>query len=326
MTSVHVYTPTAKFLLTDKEDTEDMVADVKKISEDIIKILESDAAGMVIDLFVTNGHIYLSYLAKVVKGVEMLDEFIEKHEKEEPIEEKLLRNIDRSITIYALNDLESDIKSIENRVKRMMKDDLSIEDRKREVVPAFHSCQKILFNFEKTDHVFYAHPLLTTPCLIGFIRCYLSVIAIAVSIDPTYNDESICEKERLKKVLEVYKENTIDARLKIIEIIKIKENAIDFTAVKSDIKEHMKDWKTIQHNAKRMLDFDMVKERFKEKKSEFSRDLDIVRDEFGYGNKKKHTWNRKAWDQQNHTKDNLSYPMVVKMVYEAFFNDLIECI
>ncbi|CAG8628843.1 6596_t:CDS:1 [Ambispora gerdemannii] len=317
------YVPTAKFVSASEDEMKKMSSEAKKLRAGaIITLADSDVVKTIADIIIPNSHYVINSISAILHMLE---------EEEREIEDKLIiEKINRSLTIYALNDLGSEIKVIGNRVNRMMKDDLSIEDRKREVAPAFHSCQKILCNFDKPDHIFYMHPLVTTPCLIGFAYCYLSVITIGTSIDPSYIDDAVSEKEHLKKVLQTYKENTVKLRLDMIKLVKVIESSFDLTAVKDDIVESLKDipdWDTIAlPDFKCILDFDTVKEKLQQKKNEYSRVFDVVQDDFGYGSKKKYTWDRKAWDRQRNTNDNLPYSMVVKMVYEEFFDMVIDSI
>jgi hypothetical protein len=88
--------------------------------------------------------------------------------------------IDKSFTEFAINDMKAEIKTISNGVSQIKNSDLSDDDRKLEVKILFHSCNKILLNFEEHDHIFYQQPPITAPYLITFSQLYLSTIEVGV--------------------------------------------------------------------------------------------------------------------------------------------------
>src|SRR5205085_10420676 len=114
---------------------------------------------------------------------------------------------------------------------------------------------------------------------------YLSIIPIGVLLFPTYKDRTEREKQRLKELLEVYKENTIRDRLKMIKFITETTRAPDVDAITNGMIDAIDTYKS-----------DSLKESFEViKKTPMDKIIhvvDIVVDDFGYPNdgKKQNEW------------------------------------
>ncbi|CAG8625280.1 12891_t:CDS:2 [Funneliformis caledonium] len=128
------------------------------------------------------------------------------------------RKIEKSILEFAVNDINAEIRAISSGVDRI-KNYNNDNDRKLEVTVLIHSCEKVLNKFENPQHIFYKHPLITTPCLIGFCQLYLTIIEVGVIVMSASNNYNY-ERQKIKKVIEEYKVNSINDRTEMIKIKK----------------------------------------------------------------------------------------------------------
>ncbi|CAG8560534.1 4392_t:CDS:1 [Ambispora leptoticha] len=300
------YSPTPKFLLTnDKEIKElaDYILEQRKTRADHYVMLGkiNRAASCII-----NCDILFTVIGKLIdyadKREELHDQFME-------------RKIDRAILSNAVHSLKAEMSAIKTRIAFMENTETSFDDRKLEVPSAFHSCEKILNYFENKEHVFYQHPLITAPSLIAFSQLYTSICAHGVELLPGYIDKANSEKKRLRDLIEEYKVNTIEERLKMIKIVQ--------TIKVPDCDSKLKDIKVQVTNAgsfKNVLS--CLKNNIK------LHEVDIVKDGFGYGSKpdELHYWDRTLWARELKSACNYEYSMVVQISYNDYFDKIINTI
>ncbi|RIA83524.1 hypothetical protein C1645_786158 [Glomus cerebriforme] len=299
------YSPTAKFLsVSDKEMKEliDYVLDQRKIRSNQIAM-----AGQIIEAAVDT----------VTFGI--IKEILSYLDEKETLHEQFFeRKIDRANTKLAINEIKSEILPIKTRIERMKNTNISFDERKIEVPVAFNSCQKILNEFENQDHSFYMHPLVSSPLLIAFSQLYTSVCTYGVELLPTYAELAESEKKRLKEVVEAYKVNTINERLKMVKVVeKIKVPYFD-----GNIKDSFS-------NLVKIESFKNIFDNLKNDAKKLNlHEVDIVKDGFGFNSKHSelHYWDRTFWGQKQNSEHNYEYPIVVRTAYEHYFDEVIDTI
>jgi hypothetical protein len=300
------YSPTAKFLsVSDKEMKEmiDHILEQRQILSGRISMV-----GQICEI--------VPYYEFTFGIIQKVLEFIN---DEESLHEQLMkRQIDRAITKLSINRIKAEIKVIETHIKRIEDIKLTLDDRKIEVPVVFSSCQKILNEFSNKEHIFYMHPLITSPFLIAFSQLYTIVCTYGIELIPTYKEIVENEINRLKEVIEDYKTNTIKERLKMINVVQMLKvpyyegNIID--------------------NMVKLIDPGNFKNIFNNLKNDAKllklHEVDIVQDGFGFDSKNNelHYWDRTFWDQKQQFSNNYEYSMVVRIEYEQYFDKVIDTI
>ncbi|GBB98107.1 hypothetical protein RclHR1_03140006 [Rhizophagus clarus] len=297
------YSPTAKFF---------SVGD-KEMKEMIDHILEQRKS-------VSDGISLVGQVGGVIPGYEIASLIVQKVleyvSEEESLHEQILeRRIDRGITKYAVNTMKSDIDVVKYHIKRLENINLTLEDRKVEVPVVFNSCRKILNEFSNKEHVYYMHPLITAPLLIAFSQLFTTVCTYGIELNPTYNDTVENERKRLKDLMEEYKINAIEERLKMIKVIQMLKVPCYEGSIMDDIYKLFKsgNYENVINNLKD--DAKLLK----------IHEVDIVKDGFGFNSKQNelHYWDRTLWDQEQQFTNNYDYAMVVKIAYENYFDSVI---
>ncbi|CAG8505676.1 3595_t:CDS:1 [Ambispora leptoticha] len=306
------YSPTPKFLsINDKEIKElaDYILEQRRVRTDRYAMVGkiSRAAS-----FVTRGSGCDIFFMVIEKLIDYIDE------REALHEQFMERKIDRAILRSAVNSMKSEILAIKTRIELMENTENPFDDRKFEVPPAFHSCEKILNCFENKDHVFYQHPLITAPSLIAFSQLYASICAYGVELLPAYIEIANREKKRLREVIEAYKVNTIEERLQMIKIIQtIKLPSYDGKA-KDDMVQ-VTNAGTFKNALSRLK---------KNVRNITLHEIDIVKDGFGYQSKpdELHYWDRTLWTREQKSACNHEYSLVVRTLYKDYFDQIIDAI
>ncbi|CAG8649215.1 7205_t:CDS:1 [Ambispora gerdemannii] len=226
------------------------------------------------------------------------------------------RKIDRAVLKSAVNSMKSEISAIKTRIELMKNNDTPFDDRKLEVPSAFHSCEKLLSDFENKDHVFYQHPLISTPSLIALSHLYVSICTYGVELLPAYTEIAEQEKERLREVLRAYKLNTVKERLGMVKITQ----TITMPYYDGKIKDEMT-------QLARAGSFKNALSNLKKKtKSLKFHEVDIVKDGFGFESKSNelHYWDRTLWEHQQKVAHNYDYSTIVRNAYEDYFDKIID--
>src|SRR6266498_680550 len=292
------YGPTPKFLLVSDQNMKEMidiVLEKEKRRMEALKLVKESTALLTLTISCDTIEKIITVFGTLLGGIDAKASFYERYTN---------RMIDRSLTKFAVNDMNAEIKAISKgcQIKNPDQSDVKI---------LLHSCEKILINFENRDHVFYQHPLITAPYLIAFSQLYLSVIEVGMILMPNYKVYNQ-EKQRLKKIMEEYKVKTITER---IEMIKIKET---FKRIGPDSRMIVNGMVTYLENPSQSVS-GTIKQITK---SKLIRDVDAVEDPLWNEKNpnKLHYWDRGVWDEQQGTKNNDKYTDVVSNVYEEFFD------
>ncbi|GBC09483.1 hypothetical protein RclHR1_00890019 [Rhizophagus clarus] len=274
------YSPTAKFLsVSDKE-----------MKEMIDHILEQRKS-------LSNGISMIGQVGGIIPGhgiaFSVIQKVLEYISEEKSLHDQILgRRIDRDVTKYGINTMKSNIDAIESLIKRLKTGNLTSEGRNAE------------------------HPLITSPFLIAFSQLYTTVCTYRIELDPACNKMIEDEKKRLKNVIEDYKINAIEERLKMIKVVQmLKVPHYEGSSIKDNVFKLFNSgniFNNLKDNAK------LIK----------LHEVDIVKDGFGYDSKQNelHYWDRTFWDQERQFTNNYAYPMVVKIEYEKFFDEIINTI
>ncbi|GBB99544.1 hypothetical protein RclHR1_35570001 [Rhizophagus clarus] len=251
--------------------------------------------------------------------------------EEKSLHEQILeRKIDRGITKYAVNTMKSDIDVVNCRIKRLEDIKLPLDEQKIEVSVAFNSCQKILNEFNNKEHVYYMHPLITAPLLVAFSQLYTTVCTYGIELIPTYNDTVENEKKQLKDLMEEYKINAIEERLKMIKVVgMLKVPHYEGSNIKDNVSKLFNSgniFNNLKDNVSKLFNSGNIFNKLKDNVK--LHEIDIVKDGFGYDSKQNewHYWDRTFWDQEQQFTNNYAYPMVVKIEYEKFFDKIINTI
>ncbi|CAG8606810.1 1901_t:CDS:2 [Funneliformis mosseae] len=187
------------------------------------------------------------------------------------------RKIEKSILEFAVNDINAEIKAISSGVGRI-KNYNNDNDRKLEVTVLIHSCEKV------------------------------GVIVMSASNNYNY------ERQKIKKVIEEYKVNSINDRT---EMIKIKKSSkcigYDSRMIKEGVMTYMASLK--------------FSETYKQiTENDFIRNVDEFKDAL-YNEEKPdrvYIWDRAVWDKKQGSKNNYSYIDVVQIEYKNFFDKFIN--
>lgn len=300
------YSPTAKFLSVSDNDMKEMIDHIleqRKIRSDRILMV-----GQIGD-FVPCYEIAFGIIQKVL-------EFIS---EEESVHEQLMeRKIDRAITKHAINTMKAEINVIETHIKRIEDIKLTLEERKIEVPYVLGSCLKILNEFNNKKHIYYMHPLITSPFLFAFSQLYITACTYGIELLPSYEERVEKEKNLLKEVIENYKTNTIKERLEMIKVVQM----LKVPHYEGNIKDNMVE---LINPGNIGNIFDNLK---KDAKLLSLHEVDIVKDGFGFDSKHNelHYWDRTYWDQKQQCSNNYDYSTVVKIVYEQYFDEVIDSI
>lgn len=133
----------------------------------------------------------------------------------------------------AISLLKAEILAIENRRNRMLDNNISVDDRKYEVVPALHSCEKILELFSDQSHCFWSLPISSseyflsvryqhlsnricnrTSVLFQFATLYLECLCHALFLMPSYREDAKRALVKIRNVLKTYQTKCVEERLK----------------------------------------------------------------------------------------------------------------
>ncbi|CAG8675907.1 263_t:CDS:1, partial [Ambispora gerdemannii] len=306
------YSPSPKFFSVSDQE-------MKEMMDHVLEQKKNRAAsfGMVKDLTSALVPGYDITLMITFKMIEKLTKFADDDE-ETLLEQFTERKINRAILKSLVHSMKSEILAIESRIEQMKNTKISPEDRKFEVTSAFHSCQKVLNDFQNEAHLFYQHPLVTAPSLIAFSQLYVSVCTYGVKLHSSYTELAEREKQRLKEVVEAYKINTVRERLEMVKLTQTIKMPHYEGKIKDDMTQLIKtkSFKGALSNLK------------KHTKSVKLHVVDIVKDGFGYDSKpdELHYWDRTYWSQEQKYMPNYEYPMVVRIAYENYFDNVIEVI
>lgn len=300
------YIPTAKFLSVSDKDMKEMIDHIleqqKNRSDRILMV------GQIGD--------FIPFYEIAFKVIQNVLEYIS--EKESIHEQLMERKIDRAITKHAMNTMIAEINVIENHIKRMGDINLTLKERKIEVPYVLGSCLKILNEFNNKQHIYYMHPLITSPFLIAFSQIYITACTYGIELIPSYEERVEKEKKLLKEVIEEYKTNTIKERLEMIKVV----HMLKLPHYEGDIKDNMIELinpaniGNILNNLKKDTELLSLHE------------VDIVKDGFGFDSKPNelHYWDRTFWDQKQQCSNNHDYSMVVKIAYEQYFDEVLSSI
>jgi hypothetical protein len=300
------YIPTAKFLSVSDKDMKEIIDHILEQRKNRFnRILMVGKIGEFIPCYDT-----------AFKIIQVVFEFIS--EKESIHEQLLERKIDRTMTKLAINTMKAEINVIENHIKRMENINLTLQERKIEVPYVLGSCSKILNEFSDKKHIYYMHPLTTSPILIVFSQLYITACTYGIELIPSYEESVEKEKKLLKEVIEDYKTNTIKQRLEMIKVVQ----KLKVPHYEGNIKDNMVELinpgniGNIFNNLKRDTKLLSLHE------------VDIVNDGFGFDSKHNelHYWDRTFWDQKQQCSNNYDYLMVVKIAYEQYFDEVIASI
>lgn len=120
--------------------------------------------------------------------------------------------IDKCIVKAAVLGLKAKLTAISNRYDRLILKELSLEDRRLEVVPALALCEEIVELFRDPENVFAKNPISSTPFLVPFGGVYVAVAELSLAILPSYQGFLVKQMKLLAAVLKYYKCSCIQER------------------------------------------------------------------------------------------------------------------
>lgn len=133
--------------------------------------------------------------------------------KDTTLEDALIDSkVSAAIAKKSVCELQAKLCIINNRYHRMLSD-ISLEDRRLEVVPGIQTCEEVLRLFYDPNHVFRMNPLVTSPFLITFAGIFVSLAELSLVLIPSYKEPLVGEMHLLCITLNSYKEACIKTRM-----------------------------------------------------------------------------------------------------------------
>ncbi len=126
--------------------------------------------------------------------------------------------IEKALAISATSQINAEIESIKNRIQRMENQNIIVEERKAEVIPALHSCEKILTLFRDENFCLWKAVVISSQLLIAFVAIYADVIKRTLELLPSYKTHLNSELNKTVETLQKYKRAVITERLKAVYI------------------------------------------------------------------------------------------------------------
>jgi hypothetical protein len=137
----------------------------------------------------------------------------------EELKEALINSkIEEAVSNSAICEFKAELKAVENRLHRILDKNLTIEDKRLEVVPAIHSLEKMLEMMSDESHIFFKVPLISSPYLTSLAYVFIGFAKFTAKIIPSYRGHFRELIEKLLKTLNNYKYKCIRERLSLIKI------------------------------------------------------------------------------------------------------------
>lgn len=133
----------------------------------------------------------------------------------------------------AISLLKAEMLAIQNRRRRMLNNEIIVDERKLEVVPALQSCEKILELFSDQSYGFWSLPISSSEYLLSvryqhlpnrifnrtsmffqFATLYLECLCHALCLIPSYREDVKIALAKICKVLKLYQTKCVEERLK----------------------------------------------------------------------------------------------------------------
>lgn len=129
------------------------------------------------------------------------------------LEEALIDSkVSAAIAKKSVCEMQAKLCVINNRYHRLLSD-ISLEDRRLEVVPAIQTCEEVLQLFHDPNHVFRMNPIVSSPFLAPFAGIFVAVAELSLVLIPSYKGPLIAEMALLRDTLTGYKTECIKARM-----------------------------------------------------------------------------------------------------------------
>lgn len=133
------------------------------------------------------------------------------------MEEALIDSkVSAAIAKKSVCELQAKLCVINNRYQRLLSE-ISVEDRRLEVVPAIQTCEEVLQLFHDATHVFRLNPLVTSPFIVTFAGIFVAVAELSMVLIPSYKGPLVGEMNLLSQTLGMYKKACIRTRMENVK-------------------------------------------------------------------------------------------------------------